>query len=67
MRTEVERKAAGFGRPPKLESADQVLTTRCIGGSIGRCFILEGLWDKRITSGLDCSKGWRQFGFIGSI
>jgi len=27
MRTEVERKAAGFGRPPKLESGDQVLMT----------------------------------------
>jgi hypothetical protein len=27
MRTEVEGKAAGFGRPPKLESGDQVLMT----------------------------------------
>lgn len=27
MRTEVERKAAGFGRPPKLKCGDQVLMT----------------------------------------
>jgi hypothetical protein len=27
MRTEIERKAAGFGRPPKLTCGDQVLMT----------------------------------------